>query len=359
MLKIAFPSHRYRPLIGVDISSSAVKMLELGHSGKDMRRVERYAIVTLPKEAVVDGTIAKPELVEAAMRDCWKALDSKTREVALALPSSAVITKKILLPAGATEDEADTQVTAEANQMAAFSLDEVSLDYQVLGPNARNPSENDALVVVSRRDRVEERVALAEAVGLKTLIMDVDAFATLTAYEQMAFHLPEQGKGQTVAIIDIGANTTHVNVLHDNQPVYQREHNLGGNTLTNEIARRFDLPTEEAEDAKRKGLLPDSYESEVLQPFLDTVALEIGRALQLFFSATSHQTVDHILLAGGCAAIPGLDEVVHSKMQTSTMIANPFSKMAVSGEVKARQLAVEAPALFVACGLALRKFDPT
>ena len=146
-------------------------------------------------------------------------------------------------------------------------------------------------------------------------------------------------------------------MLHDNQPVYQREHALGGNTLTNEIARRFDLPTEEAEDAKRKGLLPDSYESEVLQPFLDTVALEIGRALQLFFSATSHQTVDHILLAGGCAAIPGLDEVVHSKMQTSTLIANPFAKMAVSSQVKARQLASEAPALFVACGLALRKFD--
>lgn len=334
-------------------------MLELGRSGKEMRRVERYAIVTLPKEAVADGAIAKPDLVEAALRDCWKLLDSKTRDVALALPASAVITKRILLPGGASAAEIDTQVTAEANQMAAFSLDEVSLDYQVLGPNARTPGENDALVVVSRRDRVEERVALAEAVGLKTVIMDVDAFATLTAFEQMAFHLPDNGRGQTVAIIDIGANTTHVNVLHDNQPVYQREHSLGGNTLTSEIARRFDLPTEEAEDAKRKGLLPDSYESEVLQPFLDTVALEIGRALQLFFSASSHQSVDHILLAGGCAAIPGLDDVVHSKMQTSTLIANPFAKMAVSSDVKARQLASDAPALFVACGLALRKFDPT
>lgn len=333
-------------------------MLELGRSGKEMRRVERYAIVAMPKDAITDGSIAKPELVEAALRNCWKALDTKTREVALALPASAVITKKILLPGAATEAEIETQVNAEANQMAAFSLDEVSLDYQILGPNARNATENDALVVLSRRDRVEERVALAEAVGLKTIIVDVDAFATLTAYEQMAFQLPENGKGQTVAIIDIGATTMHVNVLNDNQPVYQREHALGGNTLTSEIARRFDLPSEEAEDAKRKNLLPDSYESEVLQPFLDTVALEIGRALQLFFSATSHQSVDHILLAGGCAAIPGLDDVVHSKMQTSTLIANPFAKMAVSSDVKARQLAAEAPSLFVACGLALRKFDP-
>ncbi len=347
-----------RPLIGVDVSSSAVKMLELADSGKGMRRVERYAITPLPKDAVQEGAITKPEVVEAAMREAWKLLDTKTKDVAMALPSSSVITKRIMLPGNATEAEIETQVNAEANQVASFPLGDVSLDYQILGPNAKNPAENDALLVLARRERVEERVALAEAVGLKVVIMDVDAFATLTAYEQMAFQLPDNGKGQITAIVDIGANSTHVNVLNDNQTVYQREHALGGNTLTSEISRRFDLPTEEAEDAKRKGLLPDSYESEVLQPFLDSVAQEIGRALQLFFSATSFQRVDHILLAGGCAAIPGLDDVVHSKMQTSTLIANPFSKMAVSSHVKARQLASEAPSLFVACGLALRRFDP-
>ena len=358
-MRFALLGQGSRPLIGVDVSSSAVKMLELADSGKGMRRVERYAIAPLPKDAVQDGVIAKSEVVEAAMREAWKLLDTKTREVAMALPASSVITKRIMLPGSASDAEIDTQVNAEANQVASFPLGDVSLDYQILGANAKNPAENDALLVLARRERVEERVALAESVGLKAVIMDVDAFATLTAYEQMAFQLPENGKGQIIAIVDIGANSTHVNVLHDNQPVYQREHALGGNTLTSEISRRFDLPSEEAEDAKRKGLLPDSYESEVLQPFLDSVAQEIGRALQLFFSATSFQRVDHILLAGGCAAIPGLDDVVHSKMQTSTLIANPFSKMAVSSHVKARQLASEAPSLFVACGLALRRFDPT
>lgn len=333
-------------------------MLELADSGKGMRRVERYAIAPLPRDAVQEGAITKTEVVEAAMREAWNLLDTKTRDVAMALPSSSVITKRIMLPGNATDAEIDIQVNAEANQVASFPLGDVSLDYQILGPNAKTSTDNDALLVLARRERVEERVALAEAVGLKTVIMDVDAFATLTAYEQMAFQLPENGKGQIIAIVDIGANSMHVNVLNDNQTVYQREHALGGNTLTSEISRRFDLPTEEAEDAKRKGLLPDSYESEVLQPFLDSVAQEIGRALQLFFSATSFQRVDHILLAGGCAAIPGLDDVVHSKMQTSTLIANPFSKMAVSSHVKARQLASEAPSLFVACGLALRRFDP-
>lgn len=333
-------------------------MLELADGGKGMRRVERYAITPLPKDAVQEGAIAKPDVVEAAMRDALKQLDTRTREVVMALPASSVITKRIMLPGSATDAEIDTQVTAEANQIASFPIGDVNLDYQILGPNAKNPAENDALLVLARRERVEERVALAEAIGCKCHVMDVDAFSALTAYEQMAFQLPDNGKGQVIAIIDIGANTTHVNVLHDNQTVYQREHALGGNTLTSEISRRFDLPLEEAEDAKRKNLLPDSYESEVLQPFLDSVAKEIGRALQLFFSATSFQRVDHILLAGGCAAIPGLDDVVHSRMQTSTLIANPFSKMAVSSHVKARQLASDAPALFVACGLALRRFDP-
>lgn len=345
-------------MIGVDVSSSAVKMLELADGGNGMRRVERYAMAPLPKDAVLDGTIAKADVVEAAMRQAWKSLGSRTREIAMALPTSSAITKKILLAGAATEAEIDTQVTAEANQIASFPIGDVSLDYQILGPNEKNPNENDALLVLARRERVDERVALAESVGLKAVIMDVDSFATLTAYEQMAFQLPDNGKGQTVAIVDIGANNTHVNILHDNQTVYQREHALGGQALTGEISRRFDLPTEEAEEAKRKGLLPDSYEAEVLQPFLDSVAQGIARAIQLFFSATSFQRVDHILLAGGCAAIPGLDDVVHGRMQTSTMIANPFAKMAVSSHIKARQLAIDAPALFVACGLALRRFDP-
>lgn len=355
-MNFAFLGQANSPLIGVDVSSSAVKMLELSSSGNDLLRVERYAISPLPKDAVQDGTIAKVEAVEAAMRSAWGELKTRTRNIAMALPASSVITKRILLPISATESEIDTQVMAEANQIAPFPLDEVSLDYQILGPNAKNTGENDALLVLTRRERVEERVALAEAVGLKTVIMDVDAYATLTAYEQFAFQLPDNGRDQTVAIIDIGAQTTHVNVLHNNEPVYQREHTLGGSVLTSEISRRYDLPTDEAEEAKRKGLLPDSFETEVLQPFLDSVAQEIARAIQLFFSSTSYQRVDHILLAGGCAAIPGLDDVVHARMQTSTMIANPFAKMALSSQVKPRQLAIESSALFVACGLALRRF---
>lgn len=332
-------------------------MLELADAGGGALRVERYAVSHLPKDAVVDGGIAKPEVVVDTLRETWKALDTRIRDVVLALPTSAVTAKKIILPQDTSEADIETQAITEANQIVSFSIDDVSLDFQVLGPSEKNPEDNEVLVVVSRKERIEERVAAAEAAGLKAAIVDVDTYATLRAYEQIAFQLPSEGRKQTVAIVDIGATLMHVNILHDNLPVYQREHPFGGQILTQEIARRFDLPMEEAEDAKRKGLLPDSYESEVLRPFLDSISVEIQRAMQFFYSSTPYQSVDHILLAGGCSAIPGLDEVVFSKMQTSTLLANPFSKMAVSSRVMARQLAADAPALFVVCGLALRRFD--
>lgn len=357
-MQLSFLGQRSKPLIGVDISASAVKMLELADGGGGALRVERYAMTHLPKDTIIDGTIAKPEAVVEALRETWKALDTRTRDVVLALPASAVTAKKIILPQETSEADIETQAITEANQIVSFPIEDVSLDFQVLGPTQKNPQDNEVLVVVSRKDRIEERVAAAEAAGLKAAVVDVDTYATLRAYEQIAFQLPEEGRNQTVAIVDIGATTTHVNILHDNQPVYQREHPFGGQILTQEIGRRFDLPTEEAEDAKRKGLLPESYESEVLRPFLDAVSVEIQRALQFFFSSTPYQSVDHILLAGGCASIPSLDEVVFSKMQTSTLLANPFSKMAISSRVKARQLAADSPALFVVCGLALRRFDP-
>jgi len=351
-------SSKSKPLIGVDISSSAVKMLELGSSGDGSPRVERYAIARLPREAVTDGNLAKPEAVEKAMRDAWQALETRTREVVLALPASAVTAKKLILPKDASEADIETQAISEAHQIVPFPMEEITLDFQVLGPSARNPNDNEVLVVITRKDRVEERVAVAESAGLKTTVMDVDTYATLRSFDQVSFQLPNEGKGQTVAIVDIGHTTTHVNIMHDNQPVYQREHPFGGQILTQEISRRFGLPWEEAEDAKCKGLLPESFESEVLRPFLDSAAQEISRALQLFFASSPQQHVDHILLAGGCSSVPGLDEAVYNKTQTSTIIANPFARMAVSSHVKARQLAVDAPALFVTCGLALRRFDP-
>lgn len=345
------------PLIGVDISSSAVKMVEIEEAGKNLYRVERYAIENLPKDAVTDGNIMNLDAVAETVKRAWKKMGTRVKNVALALPAAAVITKKIIAPAGLREEELEVQVEAEANQYIPFALDEVNLDFQVLGPAPSGPEEVEVLIAAARKEKVEDRVAAAEAAGLKAVVMDVDSYATLTAYELIAQQLPNGGREQTVAIVDIGASMMHINVVHNNQPIYLREQTFGGNQLTQEIQRRYSLSAEEAELAKRQGGLPENYEAEVLQPFMDTLALEVARAMQFFFSSSQFSHVDHILLGGGCAMIPGLDEIVATRTQVSTMIANPFANMALSQRIKPRQLTMDAPALLVACGLAMRRFD--
>ena len=358
-MKFDFLQAKSAALVGVDISSSAVKMVEIAEAGKNLYRVERYAIESLPKDAVVDGNISNMDAVSEALRRAYKALGSRTKAAALALPAASVISKKILAPTGLREEELELQVETEANQYIPFALDEVNLDFQVLGPAPNNPQEVEVLIAASRKEKVEDRVAAAEAAGLKATIMDVENYAAQAAYECVAAQLPNRGEGQTVALIDIGAATMHINVLRDQESVYMREQAYGGNQLTQEIQRRYSLSADEAELAKRQGGLPENYEAEVLQPFMDTLALEVSRALQFFFSSTAFHSVDHILLAGGCAMIPGLDDVISSRTQVSTMIMNPFANMALSPRIKPRQLTADAPALMIACGLAMRRFDPS
>lgn len=357
-LKFDFLQAKSPPLIGVDISSSSVKMVELEEAGgKDRYRLERYAIEPLVKDAVVDGNIVNLDAVSDTVKRAWRQMGTRTRNVALALPAAAVITKKITVPTGLSETDLGLQVETEANQYIPFALDEVNLDYQILGPAPTDPTEAEVLIAASRKEKVEDRVAAIEAAGLKALVMDVESFATQNAYELVSHQLPKGGQDQTIAIVDIGSAIMHVNVLLNNQSVYMREQAFGGNLLTQEIQRRYNMSVDEAESAKRMGTLPESYESEVLRPFMDTLSLEVARALQFFFSSTQFNRVDHIFLAGGCAMIPGVNEAVAGRTQISTLIANPFADMALSARIRQRQLTVDAPALLIACGLALRRFD--
>jgi type IV pilus assembly protein PilM len=355
-LNLDFLKPKAPALIGVDISTSAVKLVELSESGKHFT-IERYVIEPLPKDAVADGNIANLEAVSEAVKRAWRLMGTRVKGAALALPAAAVITKKITVPAGQTEAELEQQVETEANQYIPFALDEVNLDFQVLGASAATPDEVEVLIAASRKEKVEDRVAAIEAAGLKAVVMDVESFATQAAYGLIERQLPNSGKDQTVVIVDIGAAMMHINVLRDGQQIYSREQAFGGAQLTQDIQRKFNLSAEEAEAAKRNGGLPDSYEPEVLQPFMDSLALEISRALQFFFTSTQYSSVDHILLAGGCSVIPGLDEVVASRTQVSTMIANPFLNMSQSARIKTRQLLLDAPSLMIACGLAMRRFD--
>ena len=346
------------PLIGADISSSAVKMVEIVEAGKGVYRVERYAIEPLPKDSVVEGNINNLDAVSDAVKRCHKRLGSNIKNLALALPNAAVISKKILVPAGQTEDDLALQVETEANQYIPFAIDEVNLDFQVLGPAPNSADDIEVLIAASRKEKIIDRMAVAESAGLKAAVMDVDVLAAQTAFELIASQFPEGGKDQNIAMVDIGASVMAVNVLRNDQSIYMREQPFGGNQLTQEIQNKFGLSPEEAEAAKRAGGLPDNYEADVLQPFMDMLGLEVDRALQFFFTSTQHNQIHHIVLSGGSAAIPGVDEAVSKRVQVNTIIANPFVNMQVSGKIKGKALTQDAPSLMVACGLAMRRFDP-
>ena len=344
-------------LIGVDISSTSIKLVELADAGKGVRRLERYVVEGLPKDVVTDGNIGNLDQVSDGLKRAWKRLGTRNRNVALALPAAMVITKKIIVPSGQKEEDLEFTVEAEANQYIPFALDEVNLDFQILGPALNNPDEVEILIAASRKEKVEDRVAIAEAAGLKPRVMDVESYATQEAFRLIAPSLPANGRDQNIALVDIGAHVTHFYVLRNDHFLFSRDQAFGGNQLTYDIQRAFNLSPEEAESAKKNQGLPENYDADVLQPFMETLALEVTRALQFFFTSTSYNQVDQIVLAGGGALLPGLDELVAKRAGVATVIANPFGTMAVADSIRPRQLAQDAPQLLIACGLAMRSFE--
>jgi type IV pilus assembly protein PilM len=346
------------PLFGLDISSSSVKMLEIVEAGRGAYRVERYVIEPLPRDATVDGNISNLESVVETVKRGYKRMGTRSKHVAMAVPTGAVITKKIIVPASLRENELEVQVESEANQYIPFALEEVNLDFQVVGPSPNSPEEQEVMIAATRKEKVEDRVAVAESAGLKAAVMDIEAFAQQSALELVIKQLPGAGKDLNVAIVDIGANVMNVSVMRNDQSIYTREQAFGGNQLTQDIVARYGMSAEEAENAKRTGGLPDDFETEVLRPFMENLSMEVQRALQFFFTSTQYHSVEQILLAGGSAVISGMDEVVHTRTQVPTMVANPFATMQASPRIQLKKLMVDAPSLIVACGLAMRRFDP-
>jgi type IV pilus assembly protein PilM len=344
------------PLIGIDISTSGVRLVELADAGKGELRLERYASEPLPRGTVVDGNIENIEAVSEAVLRVWKKSGTRSRHVALGMPPAAVITKKIILPAGLAEDQLEVQVESEASQYIPFALDEVSLDFDVIGPAPNSPEDMEVMLAAARREKVEDRVAIAEAAGLTATVMDIESYAARTAAHRAIDEHGGASAGQIVALFQIGAQATHISVLQDGETIYEREQPFGGIQLTQDIVRAYGLSFEEAEARKKAGDLPDNYAADLLAPFLENAALEVTRAIQFFFTSTPYTRIDQIWLAGGCALVPGLLDIIASRTKISSAVISPFKGMQLGPSVREQQLRNEAPAYLVACGLALRRF---
>lgn len=345
------------PLLGIDISSTAVKVLELKRSSDGRYRVESYAVEPLPPNAVVEKVITDSDAVAIAIRAAVKRSGTKLKHAAAAVPASLAISKTITMSAALDDQEMEAHIALQANQHVPYPSEELNLDFQILGPSEHSQGDVDVLLVASRSENVDARIDALQKAGLTPKVVDVESYAMENAFSLAAQQLPGGGQNQTIAIMDIGATMTSLSVMENGQIVYTREQVFGGKQLTEEIMRRYGLSYEEAGRAKRQGGLPDSYEEEVLEPFKDAMAQQVSRALQFFFSASQHNHIDYLLLAGGCAAIPNVTETIRQATGTETLIANPFHAMTVASGIRPQRLAEDAPALMIACGLAMRSFD--
>ncbi len=352
------------PLLGIDIGTTGIKLIELAkNTGRTdfPYRLESYAIEPLPPSAVIEKKIAEVETVGEAIQRAVAKSGTKAKNAAVAVSGSAVITKVISLPAGQSDAEIEAQIRLEADQYIPYDLEEVNLDFDIIGPSASGADQIDVLLAASKSENIDERVSALEIAGLTATIVDVEAYVMERA---CALLLEEEGgeenTDQTVAVVDIGLSATTLQVLHEGHTVYLREQNFGSQQLVDEVQRRYALPRKQAIEQIIDGGLPEKYPIEVLSPYKEALAQQINRALQFFYSSSSFNRVDKIILAGGAASIHSIDELIEERLGIPTMVADPFIHMSFSAKIKEAQKRLihrDAPALMIATGLALRGFD--
>jgi type IV pilus assembly protein PilM len=344
------------PMLGVDISASSVKVLELSQAGEHFR-VERYAVEPMPQNAMVEHSITEVDQVAQAIARAVKRSGTRLKHAALAVPGSHVISKIVSMPAGLSDRDMQTQIEMEADRHIPYPLDEVNMDFHVLGSTSEGADQVNVLLAACRKEIVDDYAAVADGAGLTPTVIDIETYAMENAYGLIARNMPGAGMEKTVAVMDIGATTTTINVMHNSHSVYTRDHTFGGRQLTEEIQRRYGLSYEEAGLAKKQGGLPDNYQTDVLRPFMEALCQEVMRALQFFYSSSPFNSVDQVLLAGGCAQISGIEELVAARVGVAAAVANPFSSMSLATRIKPQMLGADAPSLMISCGLALRGFD--
>ncbi len=344
-------------VVGLDIGSTSIRLVELNKTASGKWVLECCLVELLqPNVVAPDGSIEQFDLLAGAVRRIVKKSGTRAKQIVAALPASAVIAKKVVLPEGLGDDEMDRQIEGEASQYIPFSLDEVSIDYYIMGSSATSVGDEDVMIVAARKERVDDMQALMNAAGLNLKVLDVASYAAQAAAERIIENLPNAGKGALIALTHVGASSTYVYVMRNGEVLFEREQAFGGVQLTQHIARLYGMTYEEAESKKVAGQLPDDYAHVVLQPFIERVAQEIQNILQFFYNSTPYNQTDYVLLSGGSASLPKLNDAVTKATGAACLLANPFDGMEMGAQVQDRKLRRDAPAFLTACGLAMRRF---
>ncbi len=350
-------SRKNRQLLGLDITTSSIKLIELTTAGGQYR-VEAYAAEPTPANSMNEKTLVDPQAVGEAIRRAVKRSGATSAEVAIAISGDAAITKVIQMPRGMRDADLEAQVEMQADQYIPFPMDEVSYDFEVLGPSEKDNESIDVLLVASRTDNVEQRRAAVAAAGLNARIVDVEAFALENACKLMTHQMPDGGIDRTIAVADFGASNTTFSVLRNLKIIYTRDFAFGGQQLTEEIMRTYGLTMEEAGRAKKEGGLPGNFQAEVLDPFIDDMTQQVSRSLQFYLaSGSGREQPEKILICGGCGNVTGVADVIQSRVGITAEKGDPLGQMKLSSRARAQAVQRDATALLTACGLALRSFD--
>ncbi len=342
-------------LFGVDVSASGIKLVGLG--GQEERLVLQHcAMEALSVGCVIDGAIEQVDEAAATLQKLVKRTGAKTKKIALALPSSSVITKKIAIPSGLTPLEMEEHVEVEAKQYIPFPLDEVSLDFFGMGASPDRQGQDDVVIAAARREHVQNLQDFAEAAGMVPVIVDIHSYALRLGIGRILDVQAKATPGTLSVLYKLGATKTSMQVLRGKDLVYERDQTIGGAQLTQKIASQYGLSAAEAESRKCLGNLGQGYETAVLAPFVATLVQELARGLQLFFNSTPYNKVNQVFLTGGGALLGGLAAAVAAETQVPCAIVNPFEGMVVGADIQRKQVLQDAPAYLGACGLALRRF---
>jgi type IV pilus assembly protein PilM len=343
------------PVIGLDIGSSSIRLLQLSKHGSSYQ-IDHFAIEPLPSGVIVEKSVQDVEAISDAIQSAIRNSGSNSKYCAVAVSGSAVFTKTISLPSNLADADIESQVQIEANQYIPYPLDEISLDFEVLGPSPRNADMVDILLAASKNENVESRQDALESLGLKAKIVDVESFAIANAFELIRERDGVRST-ETVGIFDVGFDLSTLLILRNGRVVYTRDHPFGGNQLTEEIMRRYEMTPEQASFFMRGEPGPENFEDEVLEPFMLNVVHQISRALQFYSSSAEFSNIRTIYLSGTMASLKGLADVVEQELGIKTSIADPVAGLDLSPSVAVAALNRNAPNLMVAMGLAMRGFD--
>ena len=339
-------------LVGLDIGSHSVKIMQANIANVTPRLIS-MGVAPLPRDAFVEGRVAKPELVAEAIRVLASHLGIKQRTVAISISGYDVMFKKIPLPT-MTESELDERMHSELGQYIPYNIDEVDVDYKVIDVSKDRPDSMDVLIVAAKKESVSDFTNLLKLCGFDPFVVDVDFFALSNSFEA------SYGFGDDrVALLDIGANKSVMNIGHKGVPIFTRSISIGGNQITDNIKDAFNISFEEAESVKL-GEVTGKYPARDLEEiFVSTVSgwvTECRRAVDFYYHNYPEQNIDALYLSGGSCRIPGLDKVLKEHMEIPVQIFNPISR--IQYDVKQFDPAYVdyiGPQMAISLGLALRK----